>query len=97
VGLWNYIWLLAGDGAIPVFTTHSLCLFTSTIHTIAASPHESLLAIESLLWSLLESLLDSLLDSLLESRAWRGVEFSTGSFWPMANSEFVEALANRKL
>jgi len=23
--------------------------------------------------------------------------FSTGSFWPMENSEFVEALANRKL
>jgi len=26
-----------------------------------------------------------------------GVEFSTGSFWPMENSEFVEALASRKL
>jgi len=31
----------------------------------------------------------------LSSRASSGVEFSTGSFWPMANSEFVEALANR--
>jgi len=26
-----------------------------------------------------------------------GVEFSTGSFWSMENSEFVEALANRRL
>jgi len=26
-----------------------------------------------------------------------GVEFSIGSFWPMENSEFVEALANRRL
>jgi len=32
-----------------------------------------------------------------ESRASGGVEFSTGSFWPMANSEFVEALANGQL
>jgi len=34
------------------------------------SPHESLLAIESLLESLLVSLLDSLLDSLLERAAF---------------------------
>jgi len=26
-----------------------------------------------------------------------GVEFSMGSFWPMENSEFVGALANRRL
>ena len=26
-----------------------------------------------------------------------GVEFSTGRFWPMENSEFVEALGNRRL
>ena len=33
-----------------------------------------------------------------ESRASGEVEFSsTGSLWPMANSEFVEALANRSL
>jgi len=28
---------------------------------------------------------------------WGGVEFSTGSFWPMEYSVFVEALANRRL
>jgi len=33
-----------------------------------------------------------------ESRASGGVEFSsTGSLWPMSNSEFVEALGNRRL
>jgi hypothetical protein len=54
VGLWNYIRLPAGDGPIPVFTTCSLRCFTGTIHTIAASPLESPLALESLLQSLLE-------------------------------------------
>jgi len=58
VGLWNYIRLPAGDGPIPVFTTCSLRCFTGTIHTIAASPLESPLALESLLQSLLQSLLE---------------------------------------
>jgi hypothetical protein len=46
VGLWNYIWLLARDGPILVFT---VCCYTSTVHTIAVSLYESPLAIESLL------------------------------------------------
>jgi len=54
VGLWNYIRLPAGDGPIPVFTACSLRCFTGTIHTIAASPLQSPLALESLLQSLLE-------------------------------------------
>jgi len=37
------------------------CCYTGTVHTIAASLHESPLEIESLLYSLLESLLESLL------------------------------------
>jgi hypothetical protein len=57
VGLWNYIRLPARDGPILVFTA---CCFTSAVHTIAMSLHESPLAIESLLCSLLESLLESL-------------------------------------
>ena len=78
VGLWNFIRLLARDGPIPVFTTCSHCCLTGTVHTITASPHESLLTIESLLWSLLESQLNSqlscplnsLLDTLLERAAF---------------------------
>jgi hypothetical protein len=93
MGLWNYIRLPTSDGPILVFTACSLRCYTGTIHTIAASPHLSPQALESLL----ESLLDSLIESLLESLASGGVEFSTGSFWPMANSEFVEALANGRL
>jgi len=54
VGLWNYIRLPARDGPIPVFTACSLRCYTGTVHTIAVSPHESPLAIESLLDSLLE-------------------------------------------
>jgi len=57
VCLWNYIWLAAGDGPIPVFTACSLRCYTGTVHTIAASPLESPLALESLLESLLDSLL----------------------------------------
>ena len=88
MGLRTYIQLLARDGPI---------CYTGTVHTIAASPHLSPQALGSLLESLLKSLLDSLIESLLESLASEGVEFSTGSFWPMANSEFVEALANGRL
>jgi hypothetical protein len=55
VGLWNYIQLAARDGPILVF---SACGYTATVHTISATPHESPLAIESLLYSLLESLFE---------------------------------------
>jgi hypothetical protein len=80
------------------------------LYTVSLSPLESPLALESLLESLLQSQLDSLLKSLLhslletlleramlENCASGEVEFSTGSFWPMENSEFVKALANRSL
>jgi len=88
VGLWNYIRLPARDGPILVLTARC---FTGTVHTIAASLHESPLAIQSLLKSLLESLLERATTS-------GGVEFSsTGSLWLMANYEFVEALADRSL
>jgi hypothetical protein len=49
VGLWRYIQLLARDGLISVVTVCSLHGDTGTINTIAASPHQSQLAIESLL------------------------------------------------
>jgi hypothetical protein len=58
------------DLYLPVFTACSLRWYIGTVHLIAASPHESPLAIESLLQSLLNSLLDSLLDSLLERAAF---------------------------
>jgi len=103
-----YLSLLPGVfTAIPVLYTVSLNPLESPL--VLESLLESLLGslLESLLESLLGSLLDSLLESLLEratleSRAWEshasgGVEFSMGSFWPMENSEFVEALANRRL
>jgi hypothetical protein len=54
MGLWNYIRLAAGDGPIPIFTACSLRCYTGTVHTIAESPLESPLALESLLESLLE-------------------------------------------
>ena len=54
VGQLNYIPLAARDGPIPVFTACSLRCYTGTVHTIAASPHENPLALESLLESLLE-------------------------------------------
>jgi hypothetical protein len=50
------------DLYLPVFTACSLRCYTGTVHAIAASLHESTLAIESLL--------DSLLDSLLERAAF---------------------------
>jgi hypothetical protein len=68
VGLWPYIRLPARDGSILLFTG---CCYTGSVHTIAASLHESPLAIESLLKSLLERLLESLLESLLERAALR--------------------------
>jgi hypothetical protein len=68
VGIWNYTRLPARDGPILIFAA---CCFTGTVHTIAASLHESPLAIERLLWSLLESLLEGLLESLLERAALR--------------------------
>jgi hypothetical protein len=57
--LWNYIRLLARDGHILVSTT---CCIIDTVHTLAASRHESLLVIDSLHWSLFESQLESLLE-----------------------------------
>jgi len=80
MGQWNHIRLPARDGPKSVFTACSLRCYTSTIHTIAASPHESLLAIESLLQSLLESLLDSLLDGLLDSLLERAA-FERAMHW----------------
>jgi hypothetical protein len=62
VGLWDYIQLPARNGPIVSFTASC---FTGTVHTISASLHASLLAIESLFWSLLESLLENLLESLV--------------------------------
>jgi len=55
VGLWNYFQLPARDEPLLVL---SACCFTGTVHTIAASLHESPQAIGILLWSLLESLLE---------------------------------------
>jgi len=49
VGLWNHIQQPARDGLISVVTARSLRGNAGTIHTIAVSPHESPLAIESLL------------------------------------------------
>jgi hypothetical protein len=49
VGLWNHIQLLARNGLISVVTAHSLRGDAGTIPTIAASSHESQLAIEGLL------------------------------------------------
>jgi hypothetical protein len=46
VGPSNYIWLLARDRLISVVTFRSLRGNTSTVHTIAASQHESLLVID---------------------------------------------------
>jgi len=48
MGRWNYIRLTAQDRPIPVSTTHGPGIYTGTIHTIAVSLHESLLAIECL-------------------------------------------------
>jgi hypothetical protein len=79
-GLWNYIRLPARDGPIPVFTTCSHCGYTSTVHTITGSAHESPLAIESLLNSLLDSLLDGLLDSLRDSLLGRNM-FERATLW----------------
>jgi len=55
MGLWNHIWLVAGDRPIPVFSA------IPVLYTIAESP-----LLESLLESLHESLFKSLLESLLE-------------------------------
>jgi hypothetical protein len=63
VGLWNYIRLPARGGPTLVFTA---CCYTQTVHTVAASLHESPLAIECLLKIPLESLLKSRLESLIE-------------------------------
>jgi hypothetical protein len=57
------------DLYLPVFTACSLRWYTGTVRPIAASPHESPLAIESLLYSLLDSLLDSLLERAAFERA----------------------------
>jgi hypothetical protein len=81
VGLWNHIRLPASDGPILAFTARSLRCYTSTVRTMAASPNLSPRALER----------------QLESPTSGGVEFSTGSFWQMANSELVEGLANRTL
>jgi hypothetical protein len=49
VGLWNHVQLPTRDGLISVVTARSVLGDVGTIHTIAASPHESQLAIECLL------------------------------------------------
>jgi hypothetical protein len=63
VGIWNYIRQSARDGLISAITAYCICGYTGSVNTIAASPHESPLAIDSLL--------DSLIDSLLERAALR--------------------------
>jgi hypothetical protein len=45
VGLWNYIQLSARDGLESVVTARSLHGASGTIHTTAARPHDSPLAI----------------------------------------------------
>ena len=72
VGLWTNIRLVAGDGPIPGFTACSLRCYTGTVHTIAASPLDSPLALESLLYSLFDSLFDSLLGraTLYKAALW---------------------------
>ena len=71
MGLWTYIQLPAREGLVSDVTARSLRGDTATIHTIAASPSECLLAITRLLKSLLERPHDSLCDSLLERVALR--------------------------
>jgi hypothetical protein len=69
------------------------------LHTIADSP------LKYLRGSLHDSLLESMLECHLkyasgvswQSLAVGAVEFSTYSFWPTENPEFVEALADRML
>jgi len=53
--------LYTAAGQRWTYTCLYCLLYTGTVHTIAASLHETPLAIESLLYSLLESLLESLL------------------------------------
>jgi len=68
-------WLVDGDGPMPVFTAGRLRWYTGTVHTM-------------------NIITESTLESLLERAAlWPlgGVEFSTGRFGSMENSEFVEA------
>jgi hypothetical protein len=95
VGLWNYIWLAAGDGPIPVFTA------LPVLYTIAESPFENLL--ESLHGSFFESLLESLLEraSLREEYSFPPLDvfgqwqtLSLWKLWLIEASRSVEALAN---
>jgi len=80
------------------------------LYTIAASLHESTLAIEYLLNSLLESLFESLFERAVFERAapqeeysfpWKAFgrwqTLSLWKLWLMDSSKSVEALANGKL
>jgi len=60
--LLNHIRLPASDGPILVCIACSLHCYTDTVHTIAASPHVSPQALETLV----ESLLDCLLENPIE-------------------------------
>jgi len=111
VGLWNYIQLVAGDGPIPVFTACSLRCYTGTVHyrwqpawvpawAPAWEPAWELAwepAWEPAWKPAWKPLWKPAWEWSWESLASREVEFSTGNFWPMDNTEFVEALANRRL
>jgi len=66
MGLLTYIQLAAGDRHIPVLTAYSVHCYTSTVHTSSTSPHDSPLALDSLLESPLQSVLESLLESLIK-------------------------------
>jgi len=86
---------------MDIYQSLLLAVFAAmlVLHTIAESP------LKYLLGSLLESLLESMLECHLKHASevsWQSltvgvVEFSTESFWPMEDPEFVEALADRML
>jgi len=67
MGLWNFIWLAAGNSHIPYFTTISIYSYFGTqIYGIIRSHQGNLLSLESLFGSLFESLLKRLYNSLQE-------------------------------
>jgi len=59
-------WLVPRNGLIPVIAAWCLHYYTSTVHTVAASPQYRLLVLDSVLGSQLDSLLDSVFERPLE-------------------------------
>jgi len=57
------------DPYLLVVTASSLYWYTGTARPIAASPHESPLVIETLLYNLLDSLIDSQMERAVFERA----------------------------